>query len=465
MSGENTNADVNVNVNANASERARALREEIVRLDKQHVWHPYTPMDAYVAGVDPLVVHRAKGAWLEDVDGTRYLDGNSSWYSQSLGHGHPRLVRALTEQAATLAHCSLAGTTHEPAARLAAELCAIAPRGLTRVFYTDNGSSSIELAVKMCVQAWGPRARNGAEANRKKTRFVALDGAFHGDTIGATSLGGVDVFRRPFADIVFDCVRVPSPAEGGHARAFDAMRRVLREGKDTIAAVVVEPIVQAAGGMLIYDAAYLRELRAECDACDVLLVFDEVFTGYARTGPMWASAHAGVSPDILCLGKAFAALLPMGAVLATEDVFDAFRGGKENALYYGHTFCGNPLGAALAREVLAIHRDERISERVAVMAPRIAAAFARIAELPGVERVRSIGMIGAADLADAGAAPGYFAGIGWRVYDEARKRGAYLRPLGDTIYVCPPLTIDDADLDRLLGIVEESARAVLARKP
>ena len=430
-------------------------RDEIVRLDKAHVWHPYTAMDAYIAEVDPLVVARARGAWLEDVDGKRYLDGNSSWYTAALGHGHPRLVRALVEQAQTLAHCSLAGTTHEPAARLAAELCAIAPPGMTRVFYTDNGSTSIELAVKMAVQMW---RQLGAP---KKTRFVALDGAFHGDTIGATSLGGVEIFRRPFADLVFDCVRVPSPADGGHARAFEAMRRALREGKESIAAVVVEPMVQAAGGMHVYDAEFLRDLRAECTANDVLLVLDEVFTGYGRTGPMWAAEHASISPDVMCLGKAFASPLPMGATLVGERVFDAFRGSKERALYYGHTFCGNPLGAAVAREVLAVFRDERVLEQIATNAPRIASAFARIAAIPGVARVRALGMIGAADLVDPDAerARGYLASAGWRVYDEARRRGAYLRPLGDTVYVTPPLTIDAADLDALLAITEESIRA------
>lgn len=429
-------------------------REEIVRLDKAHVWHPYTAMDAYVAEVDPFVIARASGAWLEDIDGARYLDGNSSWYSAALGHGHPRLVRALAEQASTLAHCSLAGTTHAPAARLAAELCAIAPPGMTRVFYTDNGSTSIELAVKMAVQMW---RQLGAP---KKTRFVALDGAFHGDTIGATSLGGVEIFRRPFADLVFDCVRVPSPADGGHARAFEAMRHALREGKDSIAAVVVEPIVQAAAGMHIYDASFLRDLRAECTANDVLLVLDEVFTGYGRTGPMWASEHAAIAPDVMCLGKVFASPLPMGATLVSERVFDAFRGDKQRALYYGHTFCGNPLGAAVAREVLAVYRDERVLAQVAAKAPLIAAAFARIAALPGVARVRSLGMIGAADLVDTGTS-GYLGTAGWRVYDEARRRGAYLRPLGDTVYVTPPLTIEPRDLERLLAITEESIRAVV----
>ncbi|HEY2513131.1 MAG TPA: adenosylmethionine--8-amino-7-oxononanoate transaminase [Polyangiaceae bacterium] len=432
-------------------------RDAIVRLDKKYVWHPYTPMDEWIAKGDPIVVARAKGAWLEDQDGRRYLDGNSSWWVASLGHSHPRLVKVIAEQAKILDHCALGGIAHEPAARLAEELIALAPPGLSRVFYTDNGSTSIEVAVKMCVQAW---RQLGAP---EKTRFVALDGAFHGDTLAATALGGVEVFRRPFAGVLMECVHAPFPDGQGdaYAKAFDALARIIREGAKTIAGVVVEPIVQGAAGMRIYSPDYLRELRALCDRHDVFLVIDEVFTGYGRTGPMWASEHAEVSPDVMCLGKAFASLLPMGATLASERIFDAFRGGKEQALYYGHTFCGHPLGASLAREVLAIYRDEKILEGVARRAPIVTRAFDRLAHVPGVERVRSIGMIGAADL---GGSTGYLGDLGWRVYEEARARGAYLRPLGDTVYVCPPLTIEEEELSSLLTIVEESVRAVLGAR-
>jgi adenosylmethionine-8-amino-7-oxononanoate aminotransferase len=425
-------------------------RDAIVRLDKRHVWHPYTPMDEWIERGDPIVVARANGAWLEEADGRRYIDGNSSWWVAALGHGHPRLLRVLAEQSQALVHCALGGIAHEPASRLAEELCAIAPPGLSRVFYTDNGSTSIEVAVKMCVQAW---RQLGAP---EKTRFVALEGAFHGDTLGATALGGVEVFRRPFAGMLLECVRAPFPAEDAYVRAFEAIARIVREGAGTIAAVVVEPIVQGAAGMRIYPAEYLRELRALCDRHDVFLVLDEVFAGYGRTGRMWASEHAGIAPDVMCVGKAFASLVPMGATLATERIFDAFRGGKDRALYYGHTFCGYPLGAALAREVLAIYRDEDILGQVARKGRVIESAFAKLASLPGVERVRSIGMIGAADLAGQG---GYLGTAGWRVFEEARARGAYLRPLGDTIYVCPPLTIEEGDLAALLAIVEESVRA------
>lgn len=428
-------------------------RDEILAADAAHVWHPYAVRDE----PPELVVARAHGVWLEDVDGRRVIDGNSSWWVASLGHGHPRLLAAMERQSRELVHCALGGIAHEQAALLARELVAAAPKGagLTRVFFTDNGSTSIEVALRIALQAWRQR---GAP---KKRRFVALEGAFHGDTLGAASLGGVEVFTQGFGGTTLECVRAPFPAPDAHARAFEAVRDLLAREGDTIAAVVVEPLLQGAAGMRVYDASYLRDLRAACDAHDVLLVVDEVFTGYGRTGAMWACERAGVRPDLMCLGKAFASVLPMGATLATEQVYDAFRGGGERALYYGHTFCGHPLGAAIAREVLAIYRDERIVERVQRLAPRVERAFAKLARHPAVERVRTIGLVGAADLRATGSeGGGYLDPLGWRVYREALARGAYLRPLGNTVYVAPPLVISDGELDELLAILEASIDAV-----
>ena len=434
-------------------------RDDIVRLDKAHVWHPYTPVDAWEK-TDPIVVARAQGSSLYDADGTRYIDGNASWWVAGLGHGHPRLLRAMREQAEVLAHCSLGGIAHEPAASLAAELVAVAPPGLTRVFFTDNGSTAIEVAVKMALQTWQHLAAP------KKTRFVALEGAFHGDTIAPSSLGGVEVFRRPFASVLFECVRAPFPEPNAYERAFEAIREIIVKEHDSLAAVVVEPLLQGAAGMRAYDAQYLSALSDLTRAHDVLLIADEVFTGYGRTGAMWACDHAGITPDLMCVGKTFSSLLPMGATLATERIYDTFRGGSnDRALWYGHTFCGNPIGAALAREVLAIFRDEGIVAQAKAKAPRITAAFDRIKTIPGVTGVRSLGMTGAADLArssDGSSGTSYLGALGWRVYEEARRRGAYLRPLGDTVYVCPPLVIDDRDLDDLLQILEDSVRSALA---
>ncbi|HEX5100667.1 MAG TPA: adenosylmethionine--8-amino-7-oxononanoate transaminase [Polyangiaceae bacterium] len=428
-------------------------RSELVALDKRHVWHPYTPMGPYLEATDPLVVVRAEGSRFFDANGRSYLDASSSWYCAALGHRHPRLVQALTEQAETLAHVVLAGVTHEPAVRLAAELSAATPGALPHVFFSDDGSTAVETALKLAAQYW---AQNGRTERR---RFVALDGAFHGETLGATYLSGIELFRRAFAGLIGDCLRVPS-TEGGYARAFDVLGELLRAHSDEIAAVVLEPVVQGAGGMRIYDPGLLRAARELTERHDVFLVLDEVFTGYGRTGPMWAAEHAAVAPDILCVGKAFSGgLLPMAATLASARIFEGFLGDRSRAFFHGHTYCGNPLGARVALEVLAVFRDERIVERAQPKAARLAARFARLAELPGVSNVRSLGMVAALDLN----AEGYLDGAGWRVYEEALARGAYLRPLGSTVYVTPPLTIADDELEELCDIVEASVGAVTRR--
>jgi adenosylmethionine-8-amino-7-oxononanoate aminotransferase len=431
-----------------------ADRGRIVALDKARVWHPYTAMDQYRERVDPLVVDRAEGSRLRDVDGRWYVDGNASWWTSTLGHNHPRLVAALKAQADRLCHTALAGMTHAPAAELAERLAAAAPEGLEHVFFSDNGSTAVEVAMKQVLQYW---AQNGRPERRV---FVALEGAFHGETLGATALGGVEVFREPFEGCLLECVHVPSPGdpEVGSQRAAAALEEAVARHADRLAAVVLEPMVQGAAGMRLYEAEYLRRARAACDAHDVFLVLDEVFAGYGRTGPMWAAEHAGVAPDVLCTAKGFCGgTLPMAATLSTERIFQGFLGGAERAFYYGHTFCGNPLGAAVALEVLRVFEEERILERAKPKAELIARTFAGLAELPHVERAGSLGMVGRLELAGPG---GYLADAGWRVYDEARRRGVYLRPLGNVVYVTPSLNIPDADLDRLLEVLAEGVRSV-----
>lgn len=430
-------------------------RERIVALDKRRVWHPYTSMDAYAKEVDPIVVVRAEGVWLHDADGRSYIDANSSWWVASLGHNHPRLVAALERQARTNCHSALAGMTHPAVAELAEALCGVALPGLEHVFFSDDGSTAVEVALKLAVQYW---AQNGRP---ERMRFAALGDGFHGETLGATAIGGVELFRRPFRGVLAECFHLPSPGDptGSAESAIAALDDLLAREADTIACLVVEPMVQGAAGMWMHDAAYLRAARELCTRHDVFLVADEVFAGYGRTGPMWACEHAGIAPDLLCIAKGFSGgMLPMAATLATRRIFDGFLGGRERAFYYGHSFCGNPLGAAVALEVLRVFEQERVLECARAGAVRIADAFTAMGSLPGVARTRSLGMIGALDLAgDAG----YLAGAGWRVYDEARRRGAYLRPLGNVIYIAPPLNIDAADLERLLAIVSESVVAAV----
>lgn len=428
-------------------------RATIVALDKRYVWHPYTPMGRYIDEVDPFVVARASGPYLFDADGRRYVDANSSWWVASLGHGHPRLVRALTEQASVLGHTSLAGVTHEMAAKLAARLVEVAPAGLSRVFYSDDGSTALEAAIKMAL---------GYHRNRgdRRQRFLSLGGAFHGETLGVTALSGVDLFRKSFADVLMRVDFVPPPAadEDERGPAVLALEAAMEQASD-VAAFVVEPLVQGVRGMRFYPAWYLHKLREVCTRTGALLIVDEVFTGYGRTGTFWASDAAGVTPDILCTAKGFSGgLLPMAATVVTDEVFEAFLGAPERAFYYGHSFCGNPLGSRVALEVLDIFRDEAVIEGIAERAAMIDTRFKKIGAIAGTTNARALGMIGAIDVAQEA---DYLGRTGWRIHEEARKRGAYLRPLGDVVYVAPPINIPIDALDELLTIVEESLRAAL----
>lgn len=433
-------------------------RQLVLDRDKEYVWHPYTPMDEYRAHGEPLVVKRASGALLYDEDGRSYIDGIAAWWTATLGHQHPRLLEALSRQCREFTHVALAEATHEGAALLAHELCAVLPPDLKHVFYSDNGSTAVEVALKMCLQYW---AQNGRP---RRTKFLALSDAFHGETLGVTALGGVQAFRKPFAGVLMDCLFAPAhEAEGSaYRRTFDVLCDYVRTHADTLAAVVVEPLLQGAGGMRAYDPELLAELRRVTAEHDVFLVADEVFTGYGRTGTMWACDRASISPDIICLAKGFTAgVLPMAATVATSRIFDGFRGGPERALYYGHTYCGHALGAAVAREVLRVYAEERILEQIPAKAARIAQTIAELATLPGVIKPRALGMMGAVQLGESG---DYLAQGGKRVAALAKSKGVYLRPLGNVVYVAPPLNIEDDHLTRLLSVVGECVQAVASKQ-
>lgn len=426
-------------------------RADVIALERRHVWPPYTSSERH-EGTDPLVIVSGDGPWIEDASGRRVLDGNASWWAVTLGHQHPRLRAALARQAETLMHVAAGGVTHAPVALLAKELCEVAPPGLERVHFSDDGSTAVEVAVKMAFQYW---QQNGRPS---RTRFLALAGAYHGDTLGAASLAAVEEFSRVFAPLLFEVIRPPSPGEpGGWERVVEHLERTLRERADEIAGVIVEPLVQGAAGMRMHEPAVLRAIAEAARAADTFLIADEVFTGYGRTGAMWACELAGVAPDVMCVAKGFTAgVLPMAATLATARVYDGFRGGAERALMHGHTFCGNPLGAAVAREVLAIYRDEDVVGQVRGKAPLVARAFERIGRISGVHGARTRGLVGAADLGPAG----YHGRQGWAVFEAALRRGAFLRPLGDTVYVSPALNISENDLALLLDVLEDSVRAV-----
>ncbi len=428
-------------------------RSRVIALERAHVWPPYTSSERHETH-EPLVIVEAEGPFIVDADGRRYVDAVSSWWSATLGHRHPRLLRALGEQAATLTHVAAGGITHAPVALLASELAAIAPKGLVRTHFSDDGSTAVEVAVKIAFQYW---QQNGRE---KRHRFVCLSGAYHGDTLGAASLASIEEFAGVFGPLLFEVVRAPDPHDpGGWDRVVATIERTLRDRPDEIAAVIVEPLIQGASGMRMHSPEVLRRIADAARAIDTFLIADEVFSGYGRTGAMWACDHAGVAPDLMCLAKGFTAgILPMGATMASARVYDGFRGGPERSLMHGHTFSGHALGAAVAREVLAVYRDEKIVEGVAERAARIESRFAKLGAIDGVRGVRTLGSIGAADLGDVGYGG---TGIGWRVADEARKRGVFLRPLGDTVYVAPPLNVPIDVLDHALDVLEESIRAAL----
>jgi adenosylmethionine-8-amino-7-oxononanoate aminotransferase len=425
--------------------------DDLIALDRAHLWRPYTSSDDHETR--PLfVVDRAEGPWLIAADGRRVLDASGSWWCNNLGHEHPRLRVALARQAEQLMHCTLAAVTHEPASRLAAELVGVAPDGLNRVFYSDNGSTSVEVALKIAFQYW---QQNGRPARK---RFLALPGGYHGDTLGAMSVGDVDEFTGVFRPLLFDVQRPPDAIDHQWEPVFESLFTLLRKNADEIAAVIVEPIVQGAAGMRMYPPELLAALREETKRADTFLVADEVFTGFGRTGPMWACDHAGITPDLLCTAKGLSGgVLPFAATLATDRIYDGFRGDKSRALMHGHTFCGNPLGAAVAREVLAIYRDDDILRAATPKAARLAKRIENMTEVPGVTAPRSLGMCAAFEVG----APGYMGAIGWQISDVALELGAHLRPLGNTVYVVPPLNIENDDLDRLLGIVRESTERVL----
>ncbi len=425
--------------------------DDLIALDRRCVWRPYTSSEDHEH--KPLfVVDRAEGPWLVAADGKRLLDASGSWWCNNLGHGHPRLRDAIRRQSEKLMHCTFAAATHEPAARLAAELVEIAPDGLSRVFYSDNGSTAVEVALKIAFQYW---QQNGEP---KRNGFLALPGAYHGDTLGVMSAGAVDEFNAVFRPLMFDVGRPPEPIEHDWEPVFAKLSSELADRGDTIAAVIVEPIVQGAAGMRMYPPELLRQLRIETEKVGALLIADEVFTGFGRTGPMWACAHAGIAPDLLCTAKGLSGgMLPFAATLATERIYDGFRGDKSRALMHGHTFCGNPLGAAVAREVLAIYREEDILASAAPKAAKVKASIEAMADVPGVTHPRARGMCAAFDVGSAG----YMGKVGWQIADVALELGAHLRPLGNTVYIVPPLNIPDDDLDRLLQIVRTSTERVL----
>ncbi|KAB2961910.1 MAG: adenosylmethionine--8-amino-7-oxononanoate transaminase [Thermoanaerobaculia bacterium] len=419
-----------------------------LELDRRHVWHPYTQM----GNADPpLPVVAGEGAWLVLADGRRIFDGISSWWVNLHGHGHPVIARAVAEQAARLEHVLFAGFAHEPAARLAAELVSRAPAGLPRVFYSDDGSTAVEVAMKMAVQAWRHRGEP------RRTLFVALEDAYHGDTFGAMAAGGQAVFHGAFADLLCAVRHVPVP----HARrstdeCLAALEAVLAREEGRIAAVLVEPIVQGAGGMLVHPPEYLAGLRAATARRGIPLVADEVFTGFGRTGRLFACEHAGIAPDLMCVSKGLTGgFLPLAATLASEEIYAAFLSeDRGRAFFHGHSYTANPVACAAALASLRLLDEERSLERVAALERLFARRLARLRGLPGVAATRGLGGLAVVEL-ERGAGGGYLDPRGPQLARALLERGILLRPLGDVVYLLPPYCATDAECQAVFDALEE----------
>lgn len=416
-------------------EQARALLDA----DRAHVWHPFTQMKDYWTE-DHILIERADGVFLYDANGNQYFDTNSSWWVNVHGHCNPRIRAAINRQLEAMDHVMFSGLTHQPGVQLAEKLVDITPAGLNRVFYSDNGSTAVEVALKMSFQYW----RNVGES--KKNSFIYMDNAYHGDTIGAVSVGGVDLFHGVFKPLLFPAHKVMSPSEPTRvADALADLERVLQQHGDSIAAMIVEPIVQAAGGMIIYPPAYLSGVRALCDQYRVHLIADEVATGFGRTGKMFACEYAAITPDMLCLSKGLTAgIMPLSVTMCTDAIYDAFFDDYETlkTFFHGHSFTGNPLACAVALESLQLFADNQLIAHVEQVSEVLQEEFAKLAAHPHVTNIRGVGMIAALDLLkdrDAGIAYDFTERVGFQVYKEGLKHGLMLRPLGDTVYVWLPL--------------------------
>ncbi len=432
-------------------------RETIVAWDREYVWRPYMAVEDHRSR-DTMVIQKAEGSWLFDVDGRRYLDGNASWWACNLGHGHPRLVQALVHQAQTLAHCSMGDATHAPGAVLAKKLIEVAPAGLSRVFYSDNGSTAVESALKIAVQYWQQ------VGEMQRTRFLALPRGYHGDSVGAMSVGDVPEFQKAFSSMLFSVERAPEPSDctNGWQGVADWFEEYLGKHGAFVAGVVAEPMIQGAGGMRFWPKEVLQRIRVTTRAAGSLFVADEVFTGYGRTGPMWACDHAGIKPDLMCVAKGFSGgMLPFSATLATREIYEGFSGGRAKALLHGHTFCGNPLGAAVAAEVLSVYQEEDTLNGVRLRSETLGHGFRELEPLSAVHNVRSLGMVAAMEIGE----PGYLGDLGWKVHEKALGAGVYIRPLGNTVYVVPPLNITESDLSHLISTVCQSIEEVVCEVP
>ncbi|MGI8579663.1 MAG: adenosylmethionine--8-amino-7-oxononanoate transaminase [Solirubrobacteraceae bacterium] len=416
--------------------------------DRRHLWHPFTQQQGW-SEEPPIMIERAEGTTLYDTDGNAYIDGVSSLWCNVHGHGHPHIDAAVREQLDRVAHSTMLGLSHPPAVELAERLVAIAPPGLTRVFYSDSGSTAVEVALKMAFQWWAHRGE------RERTEFVCLRGGYHGDTTGSVSVGGIDLFHSLYEPLLFKAHQ----AEPGDR---DSVAELLAEHGERIAAVIVEPLVQGAAGIMLQPPGFLREVRELCDEHGILLICDEVATGFGRTGTMFACEQEDVAPDLMCVAKGLTGgYMPLAATLASERIYEGFLGAFEEfkTFFHGHTYTGNPLACAAALATLEVFEQERTLEKLQPKIELLGELLERYVEpLPAVREIRRRGTMVGIEL-------GLFPlteRVGHQATLAARRRGAIVRGLGDVLVLMPPLAITEAELKRLVQIVGAAIAEVSA---
>ena len=441
------------------------------RWDHQYLWHPFTQMQEWTTE-PPLIIERGKGAYVFDVEGRRYLDGVSSLWVNIHGHRHPVLDHAITAQTEKIAHSTFLGLSNPPAIELARALVHVAPRGLTRVFYSDNGSTAVEAALKMAVQYWQQRVPSAPA----KTKFVRLSLAYHGDTLGAVSVGNIDLFHGRFDSLLFPtltadapyCYRCPLKLEYPSCRmaCLEPIETLLRSRHEEIAGIILEPIVQAAAGMVTAPSGYLKRIRELCDAFGVLLIADEVATGFGRTGRMFACQHEDVTPDLMAVSKGLTGgYMPLAATLTTEKIYEAFLGRYDEwkTFFHGHSYTGNPLGCAVALANLRIFRR---TGTLTKLRPKIA-LFSRLLKPLAVQQhvgdIRQRGFMAGLELVKDRVSREPYpleARVGHQVALESRRQGLLLRPLGNVLMLVPPLITTSSELRRMVSILHRSIEKV-----
>lgn len=448
-------------------------KTRLLSIDKKHIWHPFTQMAEWVRE-DQLIIERGEGNYLIDISGNRYFDGVSSLWVNLFGHRRTEIDEAVKSQLGRIAHSTFLGLSHPPAIELAEKLVTIAPSGLTRVFYSDNGSTAMEIAIKMAFQFWKQGEEGG---NGRRTKFLTLTEAYHGDTIGSVSAGGIGLFHAVFSPLLFETIRMPAPfcyrCPYGMERAdcgmycAEKISERLAAGREEIGALIMEPVVQGAGGMIVHPDGFLRRMREATEETGALMIVDEVATGFGRTGTMFAVEQEGVRPDIMALAKGMTGgYLPLAATMTTEKVYDAFLGRYEDfkTFFHGHSYTANPAGCAAALATLDIFASGDVLPQVSRTSARLTERLGEISSWEHVGDVRQRGLMAGIELVQDREAKSSFdpaLRVGQRVVAEARKRGVIIRPLGDVIVLMPPLSTTRGEIDLLCDAVIASIRHVL----